>query len=61
VGGESVVAFLVAGEDGPPGEEELKTFCADHLAKYKIPREYRFVSELPHTPTGKVKKFELRE
>lgn len=59
--GESVAAFLVAGEDGPPGEEELTAFCADQLARYKIPREYRFVSELPHTPTGKVKKFELRE
>jgi feruloyl-CoA synthase len=31
------------------------------LAKYKIPKIYHFVKELPHTPSGKVMKYKLRE
>jgi feruloyl-CoA synthase len=39
----------------------MKNFLADKLAKYKIPRAWHFVKELPHTPTGKVMKYKLRE
>lgn len=59
--GETVVAFVVLKEGAGLDVDELKSFLAAKLAKYKIPREFNFVSELPHTPTGKVKKFELRE
>ncbi len=59
--GETVVAYVVpvAGEslDG----EELASFLASRLARYKIPKVFRFVDELPHTPSGKVMKYKLRE
>jgi len=59
--GETVVAFIVSKADAGLAEDELKAFLAEKLARYKIPREFQFVTELPHTPTGKVKKYELRQ
>ena len=61
--GEVGVAFIVPAdvETGRPTVEELTAFLAGRLAKYKIPREIRFVEGLPRTPYGKVVKGELRE
>lgn len=59
--GETVTAFVVSKEDAALNGEILKEYLADMLAKYKIPQEFHFVESLPHTPTGKVKKYELRE
>lgn len=59
--GETVVAFIVTKPDADLSEDKIKLFLAERLAKYKIPREFNFVDELPHTPTGKVKKYELRQ
>ena len=59
--GETVEAVIVPGKDQEPTEEELKAFLSERLAKYKIPRKFHFVSELPHTPSGKVMKYKLRE
>ena len=42
-------------------EEEIKHYCAEHLADYKIPREIVFRSELPMTPVGKIMKAKLKE
>ena len=58
--GEVGVAFVVPGERRPT-IEDLTAFLAGRLAKYKIPREVRFVESLPRTPYGKVVKGELRE
>jgi len=58
--GETVVAFVISKANVDLKVEELKGFLSGKMAQYKIPREFRIVSELPHTPTGKVKKFELR-
>jgi acyl-CoA synthetase (AMP-forming)/AMP-acid ligase II len=57
--GEQVVAYVV----GDASAEELDSYCkgSDDLADFKRPREYYSVSDLPKTPSGKVKKFELRE
>ena len=41
--------------------EELVAFCAASLAKFKVPRYVRFVSEFPMTASGKIQKFKLRE
>ena len=54
-----MVAFVVA-KDAPVNADELKDFLASRLARYKIPREFVPVDQLPHTPTGKVRKYELR-
>ena len=58
--GEVGVAFVVPSERRPT-IEEITAFLAERLAKYKIPREIRFVESLPRTPYGKVVKGELRE
>ncbi len=58
--GEMGVAFVVLGSD-PPTAEALAEFLGGRLAKYKIPREFRFVESLPRTAYGKVVKGELRQ
>jgi fatty-acyl-CoA synthase len=42
-------------------EEELRAFCRDRIAHYKIPRYVRFVDSFPMTVTGKVQKYIMRE
>lgn len=58
--GETVVAFVVADGDEPP-TRELDQTCLDRIARYKRPKDYRFVDELPTNNYGKVVKRELRE
>lgn len=60
--GESVVAFVVAadGAAAPPAGELDRT-CLDRIARYKRPKDYRFVDALPTNNYGKVLKRELRE
>lgn len=59
--GESVVAFIVL-EDGAkePSPEQLDKVCLERIARYKRPKEYRFVKSLPTNNYGKVVKRELR-
>lgn len=59
--GESVTAIVVAKEGAAVDAEEVKTYCGQYLAKYKIPRLFQMVDALPRTPTGKVMKYKLRE
>ncbi|MFH1060383.1 MAG: AMP-binding protein [Pseudomonadota bacterium] len=59
--GETVVAYVVPAKDASLDEDALKGFLADKLAKYKIPRQFVIAESLPHTPTGKIMKFKLRE
>ncbi|WP_079528886.1 fatty acid--CoA ligase [Halobacillus hunanensis] len=59
--GEKVVAYIVKKGDVEP--DELDEFCisGNRLARYKRPRRYEFVSELPRNASGKLQKFKLRE
>jgi long-chain acyl-CoA synthetase len=57
--GEAVVAFVVP-RGAPPPESELDRLCLDHIARFKRPKEYRFVAELPKNNYGKVVKTDLR-
>ena len=59
--GQKVVACVVA-EEGVTAES-LDAFCleSDRLARFKRPREYRFVPELPKSPSGKILRRLLRE
>jgi long-chain acyl-CoA synthetase len=54
--GQIAVAVVV----GHAEKLELKRFCKDHLAGYKIPRRWLFVPSLPYTTSGKVARAELR-
>ena len=58
--GEVGVAFVVRREGAATAGDDLAAFLLLKLAKYKIPREWVFVDELPRTPYGKVLKNELR-
>jgi acyl-CoA synthetase (AMP-forming)/AMP-acid ligase II len=57
--GESLVAYVVA--RGPVSAQDLDRHCLGQLARYKRPKQYRFVNELPKNNYGKVLKTALRE
>jgi fatty-acyl-CoA synthase len=59
--GEAVCAWVRLREGAAMSEEELREFCRDQIAHYKVPRHVRFVAEFPMTITGKVQKFLMRE
>ena len=58
--GETPCAFIELVEGQQVEEEELKIFCREHLAGFKMPKTFVFQT-LPKTSTGKIQKFELRE
>ncbi len=59
--GEEVIAFVVVHPGAALREQELDALCLDHIARFKRPKSYRFVSELPKNNYGKVLKTALRE
>jgi fatty-acyl-CoA synthase len=59
--GEEVCAWIRLKAGAVMAEEEVKAFCRDQIAHYKIPRYVVFVDEYPTTVTGKIQKFKLRE
>lgn len=59
--GEEVAAAVRLKPATTATEEELKTFCREQLARFKVPRYWRFVGEFPMTASGKIQKFKLRE
>jgi fatty-acyl-CoA synthase len=59
--GEVVCAWIQLKPGTSSTEEEVREFCKEQIAHYKIPRYIRFVSEFPMTVTGKVQKFAMRE
>ena len=56
--GEEVVAFVV--RRGSVTAQQLDELCLEHIARFKRPRDYRFVEALPKNNYGKVLKTELR-
>lgn len=59
--GEEICAWIVLKPGEQATEEDIRTFCMDQIAHYKIPRHVRFVTEMPMTITGKAQKFVMRE
>jgi acyl-CoA synthetase (AMP-forming)/AMP-acid ligase II/uncharacterized membrane protein len=57
--GQRLKAYVVAADDAAASEEELKQMVRARLAPFKVPREIEFVSELPHTESGKLTKVGL--
>jgi len=60
VRGEVPKAFVILQEGTSPDEKELRSFCKDRLANYKIPKVIEIVEDLPRNPTGKVLKRMLK-
>ncbi len=58
--GETPCAFVELKPGANLTAEELRLFCREHLAGYKVPRNFIF-QEIPKTSTGKIQKFALRE
>ena len=59
--GEEVMAWVKPNEGVTLTEEELRNFCKDRIAHYKVPRYWKFVNEFPMTISGKIRKVEMRE
>ncbi|GIN77757.1 MULTISPECIES: AMP-binding protein [Bacillus] len=59
--GEEVSAWIKLKSGASMTADELKEYCKDKIARYKIPRYIAFVEEFPMTASGKVQKFKLRE
>lgn len=59
--GEEICAWVRLRDGANVTEQDLKDFCQDKIAHYKIPRYIHFVSDFPMTVTGKVQKFKMRQ
>lgn len=58
--GETPQAFIVLKPGAKTEKADLRTFCREHLAHFKVPHGFTFVPELPKTATGKIQKYVLR-
>jgi crotonobetaine/carnitine-CoA ligase len=56
---DEVKAFVVAAEEAAADPAELHEFASTQLARFKVPRYFEVVDELPHTPTGRIAKHKL--
>lgn len=59
--GEQVRGAVVLKPGESATEEEIREFCVQRLADYKVPKTILFLDELPRNPGGKVVKAEMRE
>ncbi|MFD7887894.1 AMP-binding protein [Streptomyces albidoflavus] len=60
--GEEVLACVIPKQNaGPLTLEELRAFCRDRLAHYKVPSRLQLLDAFPMTVSGTVRKIELRE
>jgi o-succinylbenzoate---CoA ligase len=57
--GSVPIAFVVVTEN--VSDEELRVFCRERLASYKVPKEFHFVEELPRNASNKLLRRELKE
>jgi fatty-acyl-CoA synthase len=59
--GERVVAVLRPATGATVDSADIEAYLRERLAPYKVPKQWAVVAELPVTPYGKVRKFELRD
>ena len=59
--GEIVKAFVVFKQGVEATTEDIRSFCRQHLAHFKVPHEVETRSSLPKTPSGKIQKEKLKE
>jgi fatty-acyl-CoA synthase len=59
--GEIVVAWVRLRPGARADEDEIRAYCGEKLAYFKIPQFVRFVDAYPTTLSGKVQKFKMRE
>ncbi|MDR1630247.1 MAG: AMP-binding protein [Oscillospiraceae bacterium] len=59
--GEEICACIVAREGEALTEDEVRAYCREHIAFFKIPSYYWFMADFPMTASGKIQKVVLRE
>ncbi|MDR1439396.1 MAG: AMP-binding protein [Clostridiales bacterium] len=59
--GEEILACVILKEPGSATEDEIKGFVRGHMARQKVPRYVRFVSEFPMNAAGKILKYKMAE
>ena len=59
--GEELCAWIKLRDGEHANADEIKAFCKDQIAHFKVPRYVRFVDAFPMTVTGKIQKFKMRE
>jgi fatty-acyl-CoA synthase len=59
--GEIGLMFVILKPGQQASADELRDFCRERLARYKIPRRVEFTDNFPYTPYGKVEKAKLKE
>jgi long-chain acyl-CoA synthetase len=57
--GQEIMACVVLRDGVPCTEDMLREFCTEKLGRYKTPKVFRFVDELPRGPSGKVQRLKL--
>jgi fatty-acyl-CoA synthase len=59
--GEQVMAAIILKKGLELTEDEVREFCKNRIANYKIPRYVKFVDSFPMTASGKIQKFKMRK
>jgi len=59
--GEELMAWIVLRPGATLSDDDVREFCREQIAHYKVPRYVKFVDSFPMTVTGKVQKFKMRE
>ncbi len=59
--GEQVAAFVKVKEGQKLNEDQIRAFCSNQIARYKIPKYIFFVDSFPMTTSGKIQKYKLKD
>ena len=59
--GEQVAAAIIPKRDANLTVEEIRDFCRENIARFKVPYYVDFVQEYPMTASGKIQKYKLRD
>jgi len=59
--GQEILACIVLKRGAQVSQADLREFCLAELGRYKTPKEFRFLAELPKGPSGKVQRLRLAE
>jgi len=59
--GEELMAWVAAKPGMTVTPDEIVLFCTGQIARYKIPKYYKFVTEFPMSVTGKIQKFKMQQ
>ncbi len=59
--GEEIVAIITTKDNSPIDISAVQLHCCENLAKYKVPKHIKIVTELPVTSSGKIQKYKLKE